>query len=391
MAEPTFVRSVSIENVSGYNVNGLNFNNDGSKMYTTSHSIAGGANSDTIFEYTLTTPYDISTATNRTSLLAGQFSTSLGNTTGGASTSRHHGPTQVVFNNDGTKMFVTDFLERVFEYALSTPYDIDTATTDMAKKSFDLNATSNPFGFTRRTRLNSLTFNNDGTKLFVADQGSNAGDRAVIIEFDLSSPFDFGTTSGSISPNITAMRDGTNINEFTVSTKINGIVFNHNGTKMYVSSSKSGNSELIQFKLTTAFDTSTRVHEGTIDMTTLDVDQITQQVFSSDGSKLFVLDNETKKVFEFDLSCNWSIIDGACDDPVGEYKGGKDHLAIIDSQTTTAKQIAIHATTPVLNRMYWLRRHRTNDQLSNQNIRLNFSNSMVASLSNIIPISNKTN
>ena len=41
--------------------------------------------------------------------------------------------------------------------------------------------------------------------------------------------------------------------------------------------------------------------------------------------------------------------------------------------------------------MYWLRRHRKNDQLSNQNIRLNFSNSMMASLSNIIPISNKTN
>ena len=62
--------------------------------------------------------------------------------------------------------------------------------------------------------MSSLTFNNDGTKLFVADQGADAGDRAVIIEFDLSSPFDFGTTSGSISPNITAMRDGTNINEF---------------------------------------------------------------------------------------------------------------------------------------------------------------------------------
>ncbi len=281
IAEPTFVRSVSIENVGSYNVNGLNFNNDGSKMYTTSHSFAGGATSDTIFEYTLDIPYNISTATNRTSLVAGQFSTSLGNTTGGPSNSKLHGPTQVVFNNDGTKMFVTDFLERVFEYALSTPYDIDTATTDMAKKSFDLNTPGNPFGFTRRTRLNSLTFNNDGTKLFVADIGANAGDRAVIIEFDLSSPFDFGTTSSSISPNITAMRDGTNINEFTVSTKINGIVFNHNGTKMYVSSSKSGNSELIQFKLTTAFDTSTRVHEGTIDMTTLDVDQITQQVFSS--------------------------------------------------------------------------------------------------------------
>ena len=119
MAEPTFVRSVSIENVSGYTVNGLNFNNDGSKMYTTSHS--SGARSDTIFEYTLAIPYNISTATNRTSLVAGEFSASLGNTTGGASNSKLHGPTQVVFNNDGTKMFVTDFLERVFEYALSTP------------------------------------------------------------------------------------------------------------------------------------------------------------------------------------------------------------------------------------------------------------------------------
>ena len=57
MAEPTFVRSVSIENVSGYTVNGLNFNNDGSKMYTTSHSSGNNARSDTIFEYTLTIPY----------------------------------------------------------------------------------------------------------------------------------------------------------------------------------------------------------------------------------------------------------------------------------------------------------------------------------------------
>ena len=34
-------------------------------------------------------------------------------------------------------MFVTDFHNR--QYALSNGYDIDTATTDMAKKSFDLN------------------------------------------------------------------------------------------------------------------------------------------------------------------------------------------------------------------------------------------------------------
>ena len=111
-------------------------------------------------------------------------------------------------------------------------------------------------------------------------------------------------------------------------------------------------------------------------------------MFSNDGSKMFILDDLDNKIHEFNLSCNWSIIDGACDDPITTSDEGKDILSSIESQTATAKQIAIQASTPVLNRMYWLRRHRTNDQLSNQNIRLNFSNSMVASLSNIIPISN---
>ena len=109
---------------------------------------------------------------------------------------------------------------------------------------------------------------------------------------------------------------------------------------------------------------------------------------------MFIIDDDptgVDEVHEFNLSCNWSIIDSECDDPITTSDGGKDHLAIIDSQTATAKQIAIHATTPVLNRMFWLRRHRNNDQLSNQNIRLNFSNSMMASLSEMLPVSNKTN
>ena len=160
MAGPTFVRSASVENVNNnYNVKALNFNNDGSKMYTSAHSFGNNQRSDRIYEYTLTIPYNISTATLRTNMQAGQFSIALGNTSSaGGSNSKHHGPTQVVFNNDGTKMFVTDFLERVFEYALSTPYDIDTATTDMVINSFDLNASGNAGDpeFTAATRLNSL-------------------------------------------------------------------------------------------------------------------------------------------------------------------------------------------------------------------------------------------
>ena len=149
--------------------------------------------------------------------------------------------------------------------------------------------------------------------------------------------------------------------------------------------------EISQFKLTTPYDVSTLSLEGTFDVSSVSADS-REVVFSNDGSKMFIIDDDNDKVHEFEfLSCNWSVIDGACDDPITTSDGGKDHLAIIDSQTATAKQIAIHATTPVLNRMFWLRRHRSNDQLSNQNIRLNFSNSMMASLSEMLPVSNKTN
>ena len=167
---------------------------------------------------------------------------------------------------------------------------------------------------------------------------------------------------------------------------INGVTFNHDGTKMYTIDVSTD--DVSQFKLTTPYDVSTYSLEGTFDVESHDTGA-REVAFSHDGSKMFFIGNGNNKVFEFNLSCNWSVIDGACDDPADTSDEGKDISSSIESQTATAKQIAIHSTTPVLNRMYWLRRHRTNDKLSNQNIKFNFSNSMMASLSKVIPVSNK--
>ena len=131
-------------------------------------------------------------------------------------------------------------------------------------------------------------------------------------------------------------------------------------------------SKISQFKLTTPYDVSTLSLEGTLNVSSLVSSDSREMAFSNDGSKMFIIDDSNEKVHEFNLSCNWSVIDGACDDPITTSDEGKDILSSIESQTATAKQIAIQASTPVLNRMYWLRRHRNNDQLSNQNIRLNF-------------------
>ena len=349
MAEPTFVQSKSIAAATYY---GLTFNNDGTKMY----ALKSANTNSVVIEFILSTAYDISTATeNQTKNIYVDGSLIA---------------TQVVFNNDGTKMFIVNHgnQKEIDYWSLTTAFDISTATHDGA---FSISG--------QEARANSIAFNNDGTRMFVAGAGGN--DKLHRIhEYSLSTGFDLSSTV-------------THLNTEDLSSShnyIDGVTFNYDGTKMYTIRGFEHDNKISQFKLTTPYDVSTLSLEGTFDVSSVSADS-RELVFSNDGSKMFIIDDSNDKVHEFNLSCNWSVIDGACDDPVGKYKGGKDHLAIIDSQTTTAKQIAIHATTPVLNRMFWLRRHRNNDQLSNQNIRLNFSNSMMASLSEMLPVSNKTN
>ncbi len=339
---------------------GLTFNNDGTKMYT----LRSELKVDAVIEHTLTTAYDISTATvNNTKVV---------HVSGG---NNSHVPTQVVFNNDGTKMFIVNHGGRrsVDYWSLTTAFDVSTATFDGEYSLIG-----------KEQRANSIAFNNDGTRMFIAGVGNDSQVR--VHEFSLDTAFD-------LSSGVTQLNTEDLI---SFQNHIDGVTFNYDGTKMYTITLM--NSEvpslaldlMYQFKLTTPYDVSTLSLEGTYTVSSVSGDS-REVVFSNDGSKMFIIDDDNDKVHEFNLSCDWSVIDDACDDPITTSDEGKDILSSIESQTATAKQIAIQASTPVLNRMYWLRRHRTNDQLSNQNIRLNFSNSMMASLSNIIPISNKTN
>ncbi len=350
IAEPTFVQSKSIDTATYY---GLTFNNDGTKMYT----LRSGGKTDAVIEHILTTAYDISTATvNNTKVV---------HVSGGDDS---HIPTQVVFNNDGTKMFIVNhFGRRTVDYwSLTTAFDVSTASFD---GEYDIRAIEK--------RANSIAFNNDGTRMIIAGVGDLLP-QVRIHEFSLDTAFDLSSTVTHLnSEDINSFHD-----------HIDGVTFNYDGTKMYTIN---GAEDLMsQFKLTTPYDVSTLSLEGTYNLSSL-TNNAREVVFSNDGSKMFILDDLDNKIHEFNLSCNWSIIDGACDDPITTSDEGKDILSSIESQTATAKQIAIQASTPVLNRMYWLRRHRTSDQLSNQNIKFNFPNKTIASLAKVIPISEKSN
>ena len=89
--------------------NGIAFNSDGTKMF-----IAGSQN-DSIYEYHLTTGFDVSTASH--------------DSTFSVATQEEANPHGVAFNTDGTKMFVIGVDgDDVNEYTLSTGFDVSTAS-----------------------------------------------------------------------------------------------------------------------------------------------------------------------------------------------------------------------------------------------------------------------
>ena len=119
---------------------GMAFNSDGTKMY-----IVGGTN-DTVYQYSLSTAFDLSTA----SYASISFSVA----------SQAASSTAVIFNDDGTKMFVLDNLnpDTIYSYTLTTGFDVSTASYDSV--SFDV-STQTTFG-------GGILFNGDGTKLLLA-------------------------------------------------------------------------------------------------------------------------------------------------------------------------------------------------------------------------------
>ena len=90
---------------------------------------------------------------------------------------------------------------------------------------------------------------------------------------------------------------------------------------------------------------------------------------------MFVWVERWDEVHEYTLSCSYGVVN--CMDPTSD----KDDVASVEAQTESAKQLIQHTTYPVLNRMEWLRRNNNNSNLTNQNIKFQFSNEILASLS----------
>ena len=334
-AAPTFVDAFSV-NSEEDEPRGITFNNNGTKMFVI------GWRGDDVNEYTLSTAWDVSTAS---------FVDSTSSIDADAR--------DVRFNPDGTKMFVLGRgSDKVYAFSLSTAFDISTSSS------------INNFSVTSEEEdANGLAFNLDGTKMYVVGE-----DADYVNEYTLSKGFDLSTAvyAGDGERFFVRSQDPYPLD----------IDFNSDGTKMYVVGWD--DSDINEYTLSTAFDVSTASFEGSFSVATEDANPAAL-TFSADGTKMFVVGAVGEDVNEYTLSCYYGVVN--CSNPAVS----QDVLGTIEAQTAAPKRIVQHVTTPLLNRMYWLRRYRNENKLSNQNIKFNFSNSMLASLSKVIPVSNKTN
>ena len=323
---------------------GITFNPDGTRMFI------AGFSANRVIQYTLSTPFDISEAT----FLTNSFCNIGGEALDG---------TNIEFNSDGTKFFLTDMADDDVEiYSLTTAYDISTCVSQ-GNKSFTLDSSPN---------LRAITFSNDGKNIYLLDRASNGH----VFQYSLSSPYDL--SNETLVKNFSPSGGGLIANGGDV----RGIKFSSDGSKMYITT---GLGDTInEYSLSTPFNLAgTVTYEGSYD-TSEELTQVWGITFNTDGSKMFIMDYDTNKpsdAHEYNLTCGFGVV--KCIDPTAN----KDDVASIETQSETTKKIIQHTTYPVINRMEWLRRNRGRINLTNQNIKFQINNEILNALSeSLIPL-----
>ena len=311
----------------------LVFNPDGTKMFVV------GRDGKDINEYTLSTGFDVSTASFVDSFDVRNEETQ---------------PKGLAFNNDGTKMFVVGYTDdEVLEYNLSPGFDVSTATfvDGFSVRSEDLI----PSG---------LAFNNDGTKMFVVGQQDDD-----VNEYTLSTGFDVSTASF--------------VDAFDVSNEESSpldLKFNRNGTRMFVTGYNG--KDVNEYTLSTGFDVSTASFVDSFSVSS-EESAPTGLAFNDDGTKMFVSGKTGDDVNEYTLSCAYKVTSSStCDDPstIKEVRG------LIDVQIETAKNFAKDSSASALKRLSILRAEK-HDGSTSQNININFQNPALAQLADVMPVS----
>jgi DNA-binding beta-propeller fold protein YncE len=276
----------------------LFFKPDGTRMYVL------GESSKQVLEYTLSTAWDISSASYDQAV---SISAQIGD------------PRGLSFTSDGTRMYVLDGTSGgvdVNQYNLSTAWDVSSATynsnfsvtsQDATPEGLFVDSTGSMFFMIGRTNdtvyqytiggfsvaaqadtPTDLFFKPDGTKMYVIDNDGND-----VNEYDLSTAWDVTTATYSQT--------------FAVGTQETfptGLAFKSDGTKMYVCGAEGD--DINEYALSVAWDISTASYTTNYSVASQDTGP--QAIaFKDDGAKMYIIGGAGDDVNEYDLSTAWDV------------------------------------------------------------------------------------
>lgn len=251
-------------------VAGIAFRPDGKMMYVL------GTSGDDITYYSLSTAWDITTAT----YVGESNSTNAQNAT----------PQGFCFNSDGTKVFIVGSATPagVWAYSCASPWDVSTITYDSV--TYDLSAiTTSPLG---------IWFKPDGTKMYIASNtGATSTYTDVILEYSLSTAW--------------LVSSATLTTYFSVASQDTlpvGVQFTEDGLRMFVCGATGDT--VVVYDLSTAWDINTATFKyETSNLSTLVGSSITPTDFfiQPNGQTLYVLSDTgsgagTNMVYQFAAS-----------------------------------------------------------------------------------------
>ena len=236
------------------------FNDDGTKLF------AAGWYQDTVFRYSLSTAYDISTAS---------YDNNSKDCSGDVGNIRH-----LEFNSNGTKMYVLDSSnDDITTYTLNPAYDVSSASSPSTWSISSNLSLNGPFGF--------RFYDSGGKVLFF--NGS------IIKTISLTTAYDFSGGFSAITSNINLYT----LNSYNLS-GLRSFDWGTDGTKLLAvggSGSDPFSENLVVLELSTAYDLTTLSYDQS-DIVAISSSgsgsnarqsNITNMSISPDGSKLYVL------------------------------------------------------------------------------------------------------
>ncbi len=185
-----------------------------------------------------------------------------------------------ISEDDGTKMYILHQTDKIFQYTLSTAYDVSSAS--YASKTKDLSSEGDI--------KEGMWISEDGTKVFLVGRTLD-----TVRSYTMSTPYDISTLSyDSKSLDISAKENSPR-----------GIFVGDDGAELYVVGTQ--NSDIHQYTMSSAYDLATASFTATKDTSGEALNNSQSIQFNRNGEVCIMTDLIAYKWQEYNLSTPWTI------------------------------------------------------------------------------------